>query len=950
MVDSWYNYRQKGNRYLSYTLENIKIHNRWIKNTSLTRSKKMEIDKHIVDINKNICTNIDKMNRCGERGFFSQNIMNTLRNFVEHIAIKIYNHDKNVDLKWNYQSIDLSIKYINGNSNYIFLRKIHRFLQKSASHYTLDENNSERLMLKYYEYMLKIKKFMLTNYEFEVLENLERFPLCNDAMSEEYYTKIADAIDNPHHKIIKNERYYIQKIKPFFINQNIYYEVTYTSTDGNRNKFDRITAYTNKEIMTNYATKLYIRNEHIKIYGATITILIIDDWEVAIRPCEFHTLSSILKTGRDEVKSSHWEYKILMAFLKKYQINLVDIVELDQELYQKTKAFINQKSKVSYIFDMLDNVRMIVHNNKPGSNILKYLLFHMNNEILKDQYYYDRHQYNQLEGGNKKLSGLRLKWGCIPFDEMPFCTSLINHNPKLYDLLGCIDDYGKDSEILARLIKNNTEVRGKIYTSITELPEEYSEKVEELVEQYNRKLIGKHVGRRLKIEKGQVFILQYEKDSLEVLNKLIDFSLRNNINHSQSVENWLEKNEHNIDDSFKKEKLTSLFSNSAVSLIYGSAGTGKTHFINHIAHFFNSADKLFLSVTHTAVENLRRRISSLNCKFSTIQKIKYRTDIECDILFIDECSTVSNADMAKLLQNVSCKFLVLVGDVFQIEAIQFGNWFELAKKIIKADAIVELDTPYRTQDDGLIEVWNKVRNIEPDIMEYLSRENLNFSLDESIFEKVHDDEIILSLNYDGIYGINNINRLLQESNPNPSFEWNSKFYKINDPIVFSESRRFDGILYNNLKGVIRDIQVISNGEKISFTIELLGLVLNGLDVSDTELELLESSNSNNSIIRFNVDRYSSADEDIEDNSATIPFQVSYAISIHKAQGLEYESVKIVITNEVDEQINHNILYTAMTRTKRYLKLYWSPETENFVISNLNKKDINKDFNLLKMKL
>ena len=40
----------------------------------------------------------------------------------------------------------------------------------------------------------------------------------------------------------------------------------------------------------------------------------------------------------------------------------------------------------------------------------------------------------------------------------------------------------------------------------------------------------------------------------------------------------------------------------------------------------------------------------------------------------------------------------------------------------------------------------------------------------------------------------------------------------------------------------------------------------------------------------------------------------------------------------------------MTRTKKYLKLYWSPETENFVISNLKRKDINKDFNLLKMKL
>jgi helicase, putative len=909
----------------------------------------MEIDKHIVDINKNICTNIDKMNMCGERGFFSQNIMNTLRNFVEHIAIKIYNHDKNVDLEWNYQSIDLSIKYINQNSNYVFLRKFHRFLQKSASHYTLDENNSERLLLKYYEYLLKIKKFLLTNYGFEVLENLGDFPLHTDTMSEEYYAKIADVVDNPGYPITENERYYIQKIKPFFVNQNIYYEVTYTSTYGSSNKSERITAYTNKEIMSNYATELYIRNEKISIYGSTLTISVIADWNVAIRPCEFHFLSRILKIGSYEVKSSHSEYRILMNLLKENQINLVDIIELNQELYQKTKDYVNQNSKVSYIFDILDNARRIIQSNSPGSNILRYLLFHMNNEILKEQYFYDNHPYNKCEGGNEKLSGLRLKWGCIPFDMMPFCTSLINHNPKIYDLLTCIDDYGKDCEFLARIIKNNTEIHGKIYTSITELPEEYTERVENLVEQYNTKIISKHAGRKLKIENGQVFISQYETDSLEVLNRLIDFSRGKNKNHAQSVERWLEQNEYYIDDPFKKEKLKSLFSDSAVALIYGSAGTGKTYFINHIAQFFNSADKLFLSVTHTAVENLRRRISSANCEFSTIQKIKYKTEIKCDILFLDECSMVSNSDMAELLKRISCKFLVLVGDIFQIDAIQFGNWFELAKKNIKIEAIVELDTPYRTQDSGLIEIWNKVRNIEPDIMECLSRKNLNFPLDNSIFEKIHEDEIILSLNYDGIYGINNINRLLQAANPNQSIKWNSKFYKINDPIVFSDSSRFKGILYNNLKGIIRDIQVIDN-DKIIFTIELLGVVLNGLDISDSDLELLENNINNNSVIRFNVNRYISTDEDIEDDSATVPFQVSYAISIHKAQGLEYESVKIVITNEVGEQINHNILYTAMTRTKKYLKLYWSPETENFVISNLKRKDINKDFNLLKMKL
>jgi len=41
----------------------------------------------------------------------------------------------------------------------------------------------------------------------------------------------------------------------------------------------------------------------------------------------------------------------------------------------------------------------------------------------------------------------------------------------------------------------------------------------------------------------------------------------------------------------------------------------------------------------------------------------------------------------------------------------------------------------------------------------------------------------------------------------------------------------------------------------------------------------------------------------------------HAVSIHKAQGLEYDSVKIVITDEVEELVTHNIFYTAITRAR-----------------------------------
>jgi len=66
----------------------------------------------------------------------------------------------------------------------------------------------------------------------------------------------------------------------------------------------------------------------------------------------------------------------------------------------------------------------------------------------------------------------------------------------------------------------------------------------------------------------------------------------------------------------------------------------------------------------------------------------------------------------------------------------------------------------------------------------------------------------------------------------------------------------------------------------------------------------------------------------------------------KAQCLEYQSVKIVITNEVEELITHNIFYTAITRAKEKLKIYWTPETEKKVLENLSLKDYKRDAAIL----
>ena len=241
-------------------------------------------------------------------------------------------------------------------------------------------------------------------------------------------------------------------------------------------------------------------------------------------------------------------------------------------------------------------------------------------------------------------------------------------------------------------------------------------------------------------------------------------------------------------------------------------------------------------------------------------------------------------------------------------------------------------------------MWNRVRKLDDAILEPLVKNGYVARLDESIFEHSEDDEIILCLNYDGLYGINNINRFLQNSNPNPAIVWGINTYKIGDPILFNETNIFSPLIHNNSKGRIVDVR--PEEQQIWFDIELEESI-NELDAWGYDFELIGESDAGNSVISFSVNKYRSTDEDDDDNDSTVvPFQVAYAVSIHKAQGLEYDSVKIVITNETEERSTHKIFYTAITRAKNKLKIYWSPETEQSVLVRLEVKNSNKDAYLL----
>lgn len=868
-----------------------------------------------------------------DRALLSENVLSQLRNLIEGVAVLVSNGNHDTEL--SYPAIQAGLEYIRKNGKFSFLRRFHDLVRISVSHYTPDGDSAERLMLKYYEYLYRLRDFVQKECGISILENLELFPLDLDPSLRDYYQKIASRIDALHLISLGEhsrwDRYYIQNIHPFFVNHKIYYEVTFTVANDRTSKFDRIIGFTDIDIADKYAAKMLLANDSIDVFGRTMPIMVIRGWQVSIRPCEIENFARLFgDTFR--VNPTNSAYRYLMEYLTSNAASLLDVIDMSDVDYTSFRAAGNGKAGVSNIFMLLDKSRRIIQEKLPGANILRYLMLRMNNVLIKKQYGQDNCSL---------LSNLKLLYGCIPFDEMPFCTFLPGHAPRFSDLADSLDMSDRDHELLARRVKENVEIRGMLYTPISDLAD-FGDitKIKDLAKIFNEKLYYKHQNRQLIIDKQQIFIRGYEDDTVAIVKKLQEFAISGIDGYSAAVKLWLEQSTSpKVDDQLKRDALKRLFDQSRVAVIYGAAGTGKTTMINLIANYFGEKSKLFLAQTNPAVDNLKRRVSAANSSFSTIASRNAYAGLSYDVLFIDECSTVNNTDFLKVLNDVSCKLVVLVGDIFQIESIRFGNWFEIIQSFVPTTSVFELKTPYRTKDANLIGIWSKVRNIDDDITEALNCGSCSSNLDESLFQRQGGDEIILCLNYNGLYGINNINRFLQSSNPGKSVKRGAATYKVGDPVLFNEADRFRPLIYNNLKGWIADI-VVTPG-KITFDVKLD----RPIDASDT-WDCPDLTWVGDSTVRFDVYESGDGDEDNEPPNTIMPFQVAYAVSIHKAQGLEYDSVKVVITQANEEDVTHNIFYTAITRARENLLILWTPETQRAVLSSFKHNSSAKDVSLL----
>lgn len=398
------------------------------------------IDDSIRRIDNVICRHLDNVEG-SSRGAISQDILEQLMKFVNHIILKFYANGS--DIPVNEENIAKAVEYAQVNSRLNTLYKFRNFLQVVTTQFTLDEDGSERLMLKYYKYLLEAKILLSQYFGIQILHNLNKFPLRLDDTLQEYYAKIAEKIEQYPARLNGdgNNKYYIQKLKPLFINGRIYHEVTFTPVDDrkNKSKANRVIAFTKLPVTNNYASKFHLVQETIEILGKTMPIIIIDGWEVSIRDCEFQNFISLIKG--EKIKVPYPEQRAICEFITKTRYTLSELMDFPDYAYNRiTTEWKNNLKSYSFI-PVLDYCRRIIRSESPGQNVMRYLLYNMNNVVI-------RNQRGSVQ--NRNLSNLYLSNGCKQFDDLPFNRSPLGHNPKLGAVFECIPHANKQPELFAR--------------------------------------------------------------------------------------------------------------------------------------------------------------------------------------------------------------------------------------------------------------------------------------------------------------------------------------------------------------------------------------------------------------------------------------------------------------------------------------------------------------------
>ncbi len=422
-----------------------------------------------------------------------------------------------------------------------------------------------------------------------------------------------------------------------------------------------------------------------------------------------------------------------------------------------------------------------------------------------------------------------------------------------------------------------------------------------------------------------------EKYICERLCFLNDMSITSDISIDKYIDNKEKDNNIKYDELQKKAIHSGV--NNNITIITGGPGTGKTTIVKAIVNILIHEKKIkkddiaLLAPTGRASKKL---METTSISASTIHKYlgwdkdtnTFATDEYCPnsqkYVIVDEVSMIDTLLMEALLKGIRRDTkLILVGDYYQLPSVSEG---QVLKDIIDSDClpVIRLNQIYRQSEGSYIlnlayDIKNK--NISEDLFIkkddylYINSDNDNTSsyikeiVKKALKKGYTDREVqVLAPMYKSLNGIDNLNIILQDLF-NPKTD-SKREIKVGD-IIFREYDKVlqlvndpDNNVYNGDIGYIEEI-IISKEKKIANQINI---------------------NYDGTIVNYTPDKF-------------INFRHGYAISIHKAQGSEFDMVIMPITNSFKRMLNNKLIYTGVTRAKKSLVVVGDSSSFIYGINN-----------------
>lgn len=388
---------------------------------------------------------------------------------------------------------------------------------------------------------------------------------------------------------------------------------------------------------------------------------------------------------------------------------------------------------------------------------------------------------------------------------------------------------------------------------------------------------------------------------------------------------------------------------SSILFLVGYAGTGKSTTSRTILEILNQRYDASLMMTCALSGIASQRIAdTTGYESSTIQsllvKFEERDTMPYQVLLIDEASMINSSLFARLLAKVDRDaVLIIVGDDAQLPPIGAGNVLSDALSLEVAPT-VKLTRIYRQSEEQAIAlIANDIRQskvpyyknvyedfefVDVSIANYYAlkqslsndelvneRERLHHSILSTIVsnasmyvektrEFLNKKEILKYLNYyqviapmkSGTLGVDNLNTVLQDFfNPK-----SKKFVKRGD----KEFRLFDKVVHikneNMSSWSSEDFKSDAESKERRIFNGMSGMLFK---IDEDEEQVYVFFPNEDVIVRY------------EYSELKTHLMLSYALTIHKVQGMEYDVVVMPMTFSHYIMHNTKLLYTAITRAK-----------------------------------